>query len=229
MIARILNVSLVVIIIILLTKNCDTGYKLQDKNLKLQVLENQMVTYKDKNGNLESKVQVLQSFNVNAFTKLTLSEGIVKKLQEEVKKYKNNTVTSVVFQTNTVFDTTFQTDTMYSRITDTILHKEEIAYGFSFNDSWVKVNGTVDSKTTELSVEMTNEYGVTVKKKKGKYEAIVSNKNPYSTVKDMAAYSLSMPKPKRFGIGVSVGYGITSNLKPTPYIGVGLSYNLIRF
>lgn len=41
------------------------------------------------------------------------------------------------------------------------------------------------------------------------------------------------PRPKRFGIGIGVGYGIT--LAPTgrpvtaPYIGIGISYNFIRF
>ena len=33
------------------------------------------------------------------------------------------------------------------------------------------------------------------------------------------------PKPKPFGIGVNAGYGINGE----PYIGVGVSYNLIRF
>lgn len=35
--------------------------------------------------------------------------------------------------------------------------------------------------------------------------------------------------PTKFGIGVQAGYGINSELKIAPYIGVGLSYNLIRF
>lgn len=36
-------------------------------------------------------------------------------------------------------------------------------------------------------------------------------------------------KPKRFGIGFHTGYGITEDLKPSMYIGVGLSYNFINF
>lgn len=34
---------------------------------------------------------------------------------------------------------------------------------------------------------------------------------------------------KRFGLGVQFGYGITENFKPTPYIGLGISYNLANF
>lgn len=36
-------------------------------------------------------------------------------------------------------------------------------------------------------------------------------------------------KPKRFGLGIQAGYGTTvTNIKPAPYVGVGISYNLIR-
>jgi len=40
------------------------------------------------------------------------------------------------------------------------------------------------------------------------------------------------PKPRRWGIGIQVGYGVTiqqNTLKPTPYIGIGLTKNLLSF
>lgn len=37
-----------------------------------------------------------------------------------------------------------------------------------------------------------------------------------------------LPKQKRFGIGVQVGYGLTEK-QLSPYIGVGVSYNILRF
>lgn len=39
------------------------------------------------------------------------------------------------------------------------------------------------------------------------------------------------PKPKRWGIGIQVGYGVTMSRTPqfSPYIGVGISYNLFNF
>lgn len=38
-------------------------------------------------------------------------------------------------------------------------------------------------------------------------------------------------KPKRWGIGIQVGYGVTMSRTPqfSPYIGVGISYNLFNF
>ena len=39
------------------------------------------------------------------------------------------------------------------------------------------------------------------------------------------------PKSKRWGIGIQVGYGMTTAPRPEfhPYIGIGISYNFIRF
>lgn len=41
-------------------------------------------------------------------------------------------------------------------------------------------------------------------------------------------YTLPAAKPRRFGVGISAGYAIMSpTLQPTPYIGVGINYNII--
>lgn len=36
-------------------------------------------------------------------------------------------------------------------------------------------------------------------------------------------------RPKRIGIGLQVGYGVTGDLKPSLYVGAGISYNIINF
>ncbi len=41
-------------------------------------------------------------------------------------------------------------------------------------------------------------------------------------------YIRSPTKPKRWGIGIQVGYGITPK-RAEPYIGIGISYNLFSF
>lgn len=40
---------------------------------------------------------------------------------------------------------------------------------------------------------------------------------------------LIKPKPKRWGIGIQAGYGINTDGHVRPYIGVGVSYNLVRW
>ncbi|MCM1176572.1 MAG: hypothetical protein NC308_06365 [Clostridium sp.] len=47
-----------------------------------------------------------------------------------------------------------------------------------------------------------------------------------------SVHTVSKPIRKRWGIGIHTGYGICvhgGNVSPAPYIGVGLSYNLIQF
>lgn len=45
---------------------------------------------------------------------------------------------------------------------------------------------------------------------------------------DMIIDLKEIPKQKRFGVGIQVGYGITDK-QLSPYIGVGISYNILRF
>ena len=57
----------------------------------------------------------------------------------------------------------------------------------------------------------------------------VTNKNPYNYIVGVEAYRVPMPKPKKFGVGVQVGYGFSNGLEPRAYVGVGVSYSIIRF
>lgn len=56
----------------------------------------------------------------------------------------------------------------------------------------------------------------------------IKNANPNNLIEGIEAYRKALPKPKRFGIGVQGGYGFSSGFVPKPYVGVGVSYNLIR-
>lgn len=67
-----------------------------------------------------------------------------------------------------------------------------------------------------------------------RYRAVVSGYQP--SLDDLLIYQPSQvvrikDKPKRWGIGVQVGYGMTVKGTPqfAPYIGVGVSYNLFQF
>lgn len=60
------------------------------------------------------------------------------------------------------------------------------------------------------------------------YRIEVVNSNPKIKTIGLDSYTFKAPK-KRIGIGLQVGYGIGTDLKPTPYIGIGVSYNFIRF
>lgn len=67
-----------------------------------------------------------------------------------------------------------------------------------------------------------------------RYRAVVSGYRP--SLDEMHIYQPTRvvrlkDKPKRWGVGVQVGYGVTIGKQPqfSPYIGVGVSYNIWNF
>lgn len=61
------------------------------------------------------------------------------------------------------------------------------------------------------------------------YRLDLSFTNPDIKINGTKSFVAPAAKPKRFGIGIQIGYGWQSGLKPQPFIGAGISYNLIRF
>jgi len=63
------------------------------------------------------------------------------------------------------------------------------------------------------------------------YTTIITSDNPYLDVIDIRSQKFDLPRQKRYGVGIMVGYGITSRepMKPSVMVGIGLSYNFIRF
>ncbi len=69
-----------------------------------------------------------------------------------------------------------------------------------------------------------------------RYYNDVFSPDPRVTINAARRFTLPEPRPRKFGIGIQAGYGFTFDpsapfaLPPTwPYLGVGLSYNFIRF
>lgn len=129
--------------------------------------------------------------------------------------------------------TEYQTDTLYLRDTITI-------------DNPVPVE-TIVTKELETIIYDTM-YVVLPREMKiyenESYRAVVSGIRPSldeikvfpqekvvtNTITETITHTVTVPsKAKKFGIGVQVGYGLNNEFKPSPYIGVGLSYNILTF
>lgn len=237
-----LIVVLVAVLIILFIDRCSLKNMYQNQTeqntLISQALNDTIEHYVNDVGLMESKINVLQTSNTDLFLDAQIKNETVKLLQAEVVKYKSRLGTGSIVRLETVtkIDTVFNTTTVVSK--DTIIKNGTLyvypEYGIGFNDSWINIQGSVNNEQTKLDIEMTNQYTVAVvKKKKWKeeYEVIVTNENPYSSTKELKAYKVTSPKPKRFGIGIQAGYGVVIGkvIVPAPYVGIGLSYNLIKF
>ena len=60
------------------------------------------------------------------------------------------------------------------------------------------------------------------------YKVVVTTPNKVVKITELRSVKFDLPKPKKWSIGIQTGYGIGKN-GLGPYIGIGLSYNLIRF
>lgn len=211
-----------------------TALTKQQLKLYKTLMEDTLVQYRDKNGTLSSKVRVLEVLNANQLLELNTNKQTLIRLQDELKIQQGRVTNSVGFSGQTKFDTIIKTEIKY--VYDTIFQDGDTIlvplkkYAVHHNDRWIGVNFDSDSSNTTVSIQVENEYTVSLVKKKKKYEAIVKNYNPYSSVSEISAVSLQgFPRPKKFGLGVHLGYGINSSFRVQPYIGVGVSYNVIRF
>ena len=68
------------------------------------------------------------------------------------------------------------------------------------------------------------------------YRAVVSGYQPsldtidiFKKTEIVTITEKIVPKPKHWGIGVQAGVGLNTQFKPMPYVGIGISYNIINF
>lgn len=111
-----------------------------------------------------------------------------------------------------------------------VLH---LPFAFQKKDQWLDLAGDIDRKgafsiTARLMADLKLITGTD--KKTGVLTATVLSDNPYLTITSINSVKLDKTKPKKYGIGVFGGYGMTLNpLKLSPVIGVGVTYSLLSF
>ena len=109
-----------------------------------------------------------------------------------------------------------------------------LPFSFIDDDEWMAMRGDFD-EWGQLDINLRVDAGLDVwtglDKSTKQYKAIVTTDNPYINITGIRSFKFDVPRPKKFGLGVFAGYGITvaGEVKATPMIGVGLNYNLITF
>ncbi len=243
---------LVIILILLNFKSCqDKKETVVEYTNTINALSDTMTSYRNKDGVQVSRIQLIETERVQQFLEIQSKDAVIIKLQEEVKKNKRRlgNTGSVTIVTNT---TDVQgSDTTLITMRDTIIRNDtvylypeytsNIKMGMKKDSSyWVTAKVKANKDTTDIGISLSNAYTVVIGREKPKgFKALfkpkvpfveVTNENPYTSTKTIRAYQVKSPKPKRFGIGVQVGYGLTLDKYPIlrPYIGVGFNYNIIE-
>jgi hypothetical protein len=108
-----------------------------------------------------------------------------------------------------------------------------LPFQFSKKDKYLDLGGNFDiNGRLDISLKMTAEVDViTGIDKEKKPTIVITSDNPYLKTIGVRSFKTDTPKPKRYGLGVQIGYGIPASnpLSLKPYVGVGISYNLIVF
>lgn len=201
--------------------------KIVDKQLQIDFYIDSLKTQRNENGELVATIGVLQSERVENLLEIKTKDKSILKLQEKVKEYekklkKGGSVTVAGTSTNVS-----GTVPLIPIDTFNINKPQNKPVSFSFSDEWVNLSGTVKNDSLSFKLRVTNDYSLAlIDDKKAPYIEL-TELNPYTDVSYLRTFQILKKPPSRFGLSVQAGYGITKeNL--SPYIGVGISYTILR-
>lgn len=196
--------------------------------------------YKNKDSLNVAKIQVMQTDKESDFLKIKNLTGTNLELQNLIKnkdKKIKDLNTALIHKDETVYIDTLR---MYYPIGgDTIIFSQSVLLD-TINNKWINAKYGFNRGLSYLDLKVYNEYQITIGYeggnlfKKGTPYGIVTNMNPHTSTKDMRVYQVSVPKQKRMGISFQTGFGgvydmKNSNIGYGPYIGLGFSYNIIKW
>jgi hypothetical protein len=232
-----------VVFIVLFFRQCSktNQYKAQIQN-NIDYYTDSLRTERTKNGKLEYDRTILitdksnlEKQNKDLYNELQLEKGKVKVIIKEIIKI--------------VHDTIYIHDTIISLGNDKYLVKWDYSEYFTKDKlNYQILNGqtVLDCKilppTSKGTLLTKNEIGISlitgIKENKGKLEIYVRSDYPGFTIThlDGAIIDINDSKElkkvankKRFGLGPFVGVGLGGNLKAQIFLGLGLTYSIIKF
>ena len=217
---------LILIISIQTCRNKSTQY------LALEgAVNDSIMQYRNRNGELVDQIISVETNKISDFLKIKMQDSTIKELQELVNMNKkslkpgsNATIVKTIIKIDTLVDTRTEFDTVYNN--DTV--KLYPVYDFNLNDEWINVHGQTRISGAILDISIKSDYNVVHKKYKGNWVTEITNKNPYADTKEIKSYNVPI-KNKKASLGLQVGVGVNSDLKITPYAGVGINYSIIKF
>ena len=232
-----LIVVLVLLFIVLLTRNCTQERQIANGKAINMAMGDSLQTWRDKEGNYRAKIGLIQSEKAEYFLQMQSADTTIKKLQKLVKeqesKIKHGGSIAVI-----------NTDASIHAISPshvsgaTVVHDTIFAnYKSDFNlKGWVYGTVTSSRINTEIDLKFKEEIDVTIGTEKtgflglgkGKPFAEVTLHNPYNKVNTLRAYSTKPIPTKQFGVGPVLAYGVGAGFIPQVFIGIGVNWNIIK-
>lgn len=210
MILEILKKIKIEYVLILLVFLYLTGKQEQTKNDLLQFtnsLQDSITVKMDKYGDRVSEISQIRTSDPKVFLNLNTNNPEIQKLQEEVKKYKNqldNGGSVTVFSSSVKVDTTLVVE-----------QKEDGIVTSASDGEWYSVKNYIVGDQGRTSLAIKNDYTVAVVEEDGKSVVKIKNKNPYATEGEIRTYANLPKQDKKISIGVGIGYDpFNGTMKP---------------
>ena len=185
----------------LMFRECSSREQEISSKKLIEQLNDSLQSYRNKEGKMISRISTIEVDNMSFFKQLQVKD-------------------KTIIKTETKVDTVFRT----TKIKDTV----NVTYETDFDvQGWIWGTVAMNRDTTSLRVFTRDQYDIRLSKEKDGTYIDVINHNPFSTTQEVRSV-YKLPKQKKFGIGVNLGYGMTS-YGLSPYIGLGINYNLINF
>lgn len=210
------------------------GRQLEEQKELYSILNDTLVQYKNSEGELVSKIEVLETNKIKTFLELQTKDSAILELQKLVETNKNklkNKGAAAIIKTETVIQETTKTEIVN-------VEGELPTYTSKFINRWYQMETVAKPDSTTFNFKVFSDLRLVIGEerqgflKPKKQFGIVQDKNPHTNIKDMRVYAASTPSPHRFGIGPYFGPGLDFNsngLQLTWQIGLGIQYNIIRF
>lgn len=221
----ILAITCVVLAFLLFRQCSETKQANREAQSVQNFLNDTIEYYKDETGALVAQKSVLRGDEQTLEILLSKKIDSLGQLKRLVEKFKGVESAGNIVQVVRI---------------DTVKIPYEVEVPFEFSRNWSKHDKSYFVKGTStntgitidsLSIPNTLSFAIGGKSTgfwKSEYRIEAVNSNPFIKTTGLDAYSFSQRK-KRFGLSIYAGVGISENFTFAPQIGVGFSFDLIRF
>lgn len=238
-ISTLLLIGVSVVLAVLLLQQCNRTKNIESLHLKnLEALNDTLYKERLDNNSLSAMIKNLVSDEPEDMENIVTRDEEINKLKKLVQEYKDKldqtgSVTTGLITTIAKLKSptiVYHKDTI---ITDSIVYVYPTYYTNidSSQNRWIQYEISASKDTIHNSTIVHNEFDMIVgydKKAKSHFTNLIIH-NPYSDVKSLRTYQKVPSLQKRWGIGPIGGMGLNGQLKRDWFVGVGLSYDLIKF
>lgn len=235
---RVIMIISLALLVVVVWGYYEKNGKLKQTLQTKQALEDTLVVWKNKEGLSKGKIPVIESGNIEAFTKMASKDSTITRLQALVEANKSKLRkqgSATVISIETKIDTT--TKTVVDNNAKVIPNGDSPIYTSKIKNKWLTSEIISARGSTKLSVSFKNDMDIVIRREKTGFLGLGKGKtfteatlhNPYSEIKVLRTYQTQLPREKKIHIGPTLIYGIGQNFNPGVYIGVGATWGVINF